>query len=418
MKLFVSLIRDTLVVGLLSLSLMGSGCSPSNEYVPPPPPTVSVARPLQQTVTDYLEETGTTEAVQQALVQARVRGVLEEIRFEQGQDVQKGDVLYVIERQVYEAEVNRLQAAVEVAEARRLEADARYQRAIPLVDKQVMSREEGEERKAELAVAKANVVAAEAELAQAEIDLEYTTVVSPIDGRAGKTLVKLGNLVEPGTPLTTIVDYESIYANFNISERQLLELSSNKGDGESRRDIQSISIYLRRATDEGYPFEGKLDYADLAVDQSTGTFLVRGIIPNPNREIVPGLFVRVRLPIGVLRDALIVPRTAVGFDQEGRYLLAVDDRQKAERRDVRLGPELGDVQVVLDGLSPSDRVIIRGVQRAREGQSVTPEEVASPVLPPEAAAVESTDRNAGSSVPTDSAEPEVVLDAAKGPSPE
>lgn len=466
--------------------MLTTGCPPSNEFVPPPPPTVTVAKPLVETVTNYLEETGTTEAVDKVEIRARVRGFLEQINFTQGDEViadngdpeKDDDVLYVIEQQLYVANVNKAKAAVAVARAEYENARARYQRAIPLAQKDAISREELEERRAESSVAMSKIYAAEAELREAQINLDYTEITSPISGRIGKTLVKLGNLVDgsEATHLATVIKYDPIYANFNISERdllQILEETPSEEDKQNDRRLRAIlraivefrqandgnwpddleqvrkyvkgnfggelmtnpvtgddpgyeyvkpqpdsdgnveprtiilyqlrggsrvedpdelavgyanghhsgerKIFLKRANDEGFPFQGYFDYADLAVDQSTGTFLVRAIFDNTDLQILPGLFVRLRVPIGQVEDALLVPSVAVASDQQGPYVFVVNSEDEVERRNVRLGAQLGEMQVVLKGLRAEDSVIIAGVQRARVGAKVNAN---STTLPP------------------------------------
>ena len=368
--------RRPAVVSLLSLwAVAAFGCGQANQYEPPPPPSVTVAKPLVKTVTNYIEETGTTEAVEYVEVRARVRGFLEQINFEPGADVMAGDVLYVIEQAEYQAKVAAARADLDAKGVALTKAEIEYGRQQKLF--------------VDAATAETNVVAAQADrdgaiamqaasqaaLDQAKLNLEYTEVRTPIDGRVGKTLVKVGNLVgdSGATHLTTVISYDPIYANFNINERVFLSLIVRRSrDERIEADQNEIPFFLARAGDDGFPFEGHFNYADLAVDQSTGTYAIRGIFPNPDQKIVPGLFVRVRIPIGIQEDALLIPELALGADQAGRYALVVSSQNIVERRNVTVGIKDGDMVVIDEGLGPDDWVVIQGVQRARAGAEVKP----------------------------------------------
>ncbi len=356
--------------------LLAIGCGRRNEYEAPPPPPVTVVHPLQQTVTNYLEETGTTEAVEMVDIRARVTGFLEQVKFEPGTNIKQGDVLYVIEQRQFKAEVAAAGADLEAKQAALDKAEIEYEREQRMFEENATSERNVVRTKAERDGALATVDAAIAALDRAQLDLDYTEVSTPIDGRVGKTLVKLGNLVDgnEATHLTTVIQYDPIYANFNISERALLQLLAQMPAKDERQtDHSQLKFYLQRADDQGFPFEGQFDYADLAVDQSTGTFAIRGIFPNPNDEIVPGLFVRIRIPIGTQENALLVPEQALASDQAGRYLLTVNSENMVERRNVTAGAKHGNLVVIDEGLRPDDRVIIEGVQRARPGGEVDPQ---------------------------------------------
>jgi RND family efflux transporter MFP subunit len=339
---------------------------------------VTVAQPVQKTVINYLEETGTTEAVEQVQVRARVKGFIEEVKFEPGSNVEAGDSLYQIEPELFEARVEAAQADLMAEQARREKAKIERDRQVNLQkqDPGATSEVAVVAAQAEYQAAEASVKAAQAGLDQAKLDLSYTNVTAPISGRVGKTLVKVGNLVgdAEATHLTDIVSYDPIYANFNISERALLELNRPAGADERERvNEQQHPIDLRRANDQGFPYHGHLDYADLTVSQSTGTFAIRGIFPNRQREIVPGLFVRVRIPIGQQDDALLVPERATAADQVGQYVYVVNAEDTVERRDVTLGTKDGDMVVVSQGLQLDEWVLIDGLQRARPGAKVKPD---------------------------------------------
>lgn len=383
-----------LVCGLV-LTIV-SGCAEQNVYEKPPPPQVKVARPLQQTVTSYLEETATTEAVGRVDVRARVEGFLQTVNFEPGTMVKEGDPLYQIEPEIYEARVAAAEATLLAAQAQRKQAQIEKDR-----QERVQSRDAGATSESAVVAAQATyesadaaVKAAEARLKQARIDRSYTKVTSPLTGRVGKTLVKEGNLVGEGvaTVLTTVIQYAPIYANFNISERSLLQLreqnraaddmdlgSDGEGDPAKSSSVQKmphIPMFLKRMNDKDFRFQGTVEYADLAVDQSTGTFMMRGLFSNEDLEILPGLFVQIRIPIGKIEDALLVPERSTAADQAGRYVLVVNkESNQVERRNIVQGTKVGDMIVVEEGITADDLVIIEGLQRSRPGVEVKPEPI-------------------------------------------
>jgi RND family efflux transporter MFP subunit len=364
---------------LVGLSLGAlAGCQRANEYVPPPPATVTVAQPIRQDVVTYIEETGTTEAVETVNLRARVEGFLEEIKFQDGDDVKAGDILFVIDKKPFLAECKIAEAALKVAEAEAKDAEAKYRRAIPLAQTGAVSQEELVEKAATYEVSRSAIEAARANLAKAELDLSYTDVESPIDGRVSDRLVDRGNFVgrTMTTHLATVISYDPIYANFNISEPELLRILKRgpRREGTQELDKTKIKFYMSLQDETGFPHEGHYDYADLAVESGTGTFRIRGVFPNPEpRVITPGMFVQIRVPTGTLKDALLVPEAALASDQAGRHLMVVNSENKVERRNVEMGIKLQDMQVVTEGLRADDWVIIEGLQRARPGSIVTPE---------------------------------------------
>lgn len=367
---------------LVVLVTAAAGCSRPNEYQAPPPPEVAVAYPVQQSVTDYVVETGTTEAARQAEVRARVTGFLEEIRFEPGQEVSEEDVLYLIQQREFKAKLDSAKAELTAREVELDTAETEYKREKSLQEKNATTDRNVVLVKAKRDAAQAAVKLAAAKVELAQMDMDDTEVRALIDGRVGRTLVKVGNLVDgtERTPLTTIVDYDPIYANFTISERQLLAMLEKTGSRKDRveNNKEKLKLYLQRASDDGFPFEGQFDYADLAVDQGTGTYMVRGVFPNPRQEIIPGLFVRIKIPLGTIENALLIPEQAVGSDQRGDFVLVVTDEDDVERRKVTLGIRHDGMVVIAEGITPGDRVIVDGLQRARPGAPVRAEEVELP----------------------------------------
>lgn len=390
----------------VALVLPAIGCTrPANEYVAPPPPGVTVMTPIKQTITRFVEENGETEAVGRAEVRARVRGFIEAIEFEPGQTVGVDTILYLIEDDEYQATVNSMtaevtaaEAAISVAKSQVLTAQAEADRASREFARQKTLRDQNstsqteydqslaadEAAKAMRAAAQSAVDSAEAVLKQARANLEkanlnlsYTRVTAPIAGRVTKTDLKLGNLVEVGAELAAVVDDSKIYANFSISDRQMLELRKARdatSEGRvSQAEWSQVPVFLRRETDDGFPFEGRLNYVDQeGVKAATGTLSLRAVFDNAKGQLFPGLFVRVRMPVAEQPDALIVPARAVLQDRVGAFVLVAGQDDKVERRDVKVGEQAEGWTVIDDGLEEDDRVIVEGLQRARPGAPVQP----------------------------------------------
>jgi len=404
------------VSALLVAFLSGlPGCQQQNVYQKPPPPPVTIAHPVVKTVIDSLSYTGTTSAVEMVDVRARVEGFLQSIEFAEGKFVKQNDLLFQIDPQPYEAALAEAQANVEMAKSRLQSAEAELARAqaeVANAEAQVRRLEQAirqtpgavteedldlkrtavltakaavDAARAAIASANAQISANEAAVIAAELNLSYTRVRSPIDGRAGRKMVDIGNLVGAGEQslLTSVVRYDPIHVFFAISESDLLQFTR---EAITRRDVDGANneleldkiIYLGLSDEEGYPHEGRADYADLAVDQSTGTYMVRGVFSNPKRLIPPGAFVRIRCPRREIEATLVDPH-AVGRDQSGAYLLVLGEDNVVERRPVELGNKFDGLQSVKGALSPEDRVIIYGLQRARPGEKVAPQAVNSEV---------------------------------------
>ena len=387
-----------------SFLCLGLACTPSsNEYVAPPPPKVTVARPVQQDVTLFIQENGQTEPVEEAEVRARVRGFIEQITFEAAQKVSRGDPLYRIEKDQYEADREAALAALaaananvsiaianqEKAAAEVTQSQADYDRKSELVRNKVISQAEFElalstrdSAAANLAAAKANLEAAQAQiktvaaaLKQAELNLGYTEVTAPISGRVSKTFVKLGNLVNNGDELARVISDDHIYVNFSISDRMLLRLMGNRASKDERHDRQwrNFPVFVKTERQQAGWLEGRLDYIDQeGVDQETGTFALRGVFDNSAGELVPGLFVQVRLPVAQKQSALLIPLLAVQKSQLGDFVLVVDSNNMVERRSIALGEEIEQWVLVSDGLTAEEAIIIDGILRARPGTEVEP----------------------------------------------
>lgn len=368
--------------GLMALLLLAAvwlpACEgPENKYVAPPPPKVTVAPPVQRDVTASMVYTGTTRAFESVDIRARVQGMLRKMDFVPSSMVKKGDLLFVIEPEPFQAKVDEALADLAVARAQLKLAEATLKRKANAYKDRAVSEVEVITAEAERDQAKAGIKAAQAKVEVAKIDLGYTHIHAPISGRISRNLVDIGNLVGRGeaTLLSTIVNDRPMFVYFNVSERDILQASKNQDHGHDFEDEWGKrKIYLGMADETGFPHQGVLDYIDNVVDHNTGTISVRGNFPNKDTAILPGLFVRVRIPIRKIENALMVPQAAVGADQAGQYLLVVNAKDEVEYRKVKLGPVDQGMVTIMKGLKAGERVIVQGLQRARPGVKVTPVE--------------------------------------------
>ena len=362
--------------------------SKRNEYVEPPPPRVTVAQPVQQEVINYLEFTGTTQAYEEADIQARVGGFLQSMHFIPGTQVKKGDLLFVIDPKEYQAELNASMAELKAARAMHHRAEIEYERAKRVFDQGAGRETDVVRWRGERDVTLATIERAKAKVERAKLDMSYTQIISPISGRIGRNLVDLGNLVGEGEPtlLARVTRFDPMYVYFNLNERDLLRLMTtyreaikSKGYNPDRESDShaDIPLFLGLANEEGYPHEGIFEYADSSVDTATGTIQLRGVFENPGPAAVllPGLFTRLRLPIGRKADALMVSERAIGADQSGNYLLTVGSDNMVAKKPINMGQLVDGLRVIEEGLEPGERVIVKGLQRARPGARVDPEQI-------------------------------------------
>jgi RND family efflux transporter MFP subunit len=345
---------------------------------PAAPPAVPVVRPRTQTVSDTLEVTGNAAAVNQVKLIARVVGFLDQIHFEDGALVKKGDLLFSIQQDQYKAQLQQAQAQLQGQQAALLYAKTEVGRYASLLKRDAATQVDVDHWTFERASAEANIAAAQAQVALAQLNLGYTDIRAPFDGQMGKHLVDVGNVVGGNgqeAALADIVQLNPIYVVANLSVQQALQIRSNLDQRRLTLDeLHKVPIDAALSDESGYPHHGTLEYVAPAIDQATGTLLVRGVVENPDRTLVPGIFVKVRLPMGkVLQSALMVPDRALQEDQGGRYLLLLDQDDVVRQRYVQLGELIGSLRVITSGLKPDDRVVVGELWRAAPGTKVTPQ---------------------------------------------
>lgn len=346
-----------------------------NSFVPPPSPTVEVAPPVQKNITRYLEATGNTAPIKVVDLVARVQGVLQSINYKDGTFVKQGTTLFTIEPETYKLKLDQAQASEAGLQALLKQSDAEFKRQSELVAKQYASQATFEQANAARDSAQANLQQAQVSTKIAAVNYGYTSVTAPFDGIVSAHMVSVGELVGVTSPtqLATIVQLDPIYVNFNVSEQDVLRIRAEaQRRGLKPTDIVNIPVEVGLQTETGYPHSGKLDYAAPTLNQSTGTLAVRGVLPNENRVLLPGYFVRVRVPVEESVKALLVPDVALGSDQGGRYVLVVNSNDVVEQRKVAVGPLEGNLRVIEKGLAPEDRVVIAGILRTIPGQKVNP----------------------------------------------
>lgn len=358
-----------------------AACGESNTYVPPPPPKVTVATPEKRPVVIYLESTGTAAAVNSTNLVARVPGFLTSINYKDGDLVKKGTVLFTIEPESYDLKYKQAQAAEAAAAATLKQTQADYERQADLVSKGSASKAQLDTSTANRDTAQGNYQQAQVSTQLAKINYSYTSVTAPFDGIVTARTVSVGEYVGANnqpTVLATIVQHDPIYVNFSLNERDVLRVREEiRRRGLTPDDIKKVPVDVGLQTEQGYPHKGTLDYAAPTVDASTGTLSVRALLENPNRVLLPGLFMRVRVPVERRDSALLVPDVALGSDQSGRYVYVVNKDNVVEQRNVEVGPLESTMRVINKGVAEGDRVIVAGLLRAIAGQKVEPE-TASP----------------------------------------
>jgi multidrug efflux system membrane fusion protein len=360
-------------------ALLLAGCGGAkNAYVPPPPPKVQVAQPLQRPVTEYLELTGNTAAFASVDLVARVQGYLTSINYKDGATVKKGDQLFGIERDQYQQQLDQAQATLGANQATLEYNTAEYNRQATLARQDFASQATAQQWKANQDQAAAQVMSAKAAIELAKINLGYTNVQAPFDGVVTNHLVDVGALVGYSGPtkLATIIQTDPLYVYFTLSEPQILSIQRNlarHGVALRTTGLSDVPVEFGLQGEEGYPHKAHMDYASPQVDFATGTLTARALYDNRDDAILPGLFVRVRTPIAEHKKALLTRNDAIGTSQEGSYVLVVGPDNVVQRKVVTTGVRDGQLRVIESGLKPNDWVVTEGVQRAFPGAKVDPQ---------------------------------------------
>jgi len=375
-------IRSVMAWGITSLLLVTLGaCQEKTAYKPPPPPRVTVSKPMRQEVTDYLELTGNTQAVNTVQLRARVQGYLEKVFFQDGQVVKKGQPLFQIERDTYVAKLKQAEGQILTQEARLNHAKTEFARFSSLVQQRAAAQTDVDQWRDTRDSAEGALREAKAARDLARLDLNYTLVTAPFDGRIDRRLVDPGNLVGAGenTLLAQMSQLDPIYVYFTVNDLDLRRLLRETGGIPGQTQAKKPPILVGLPNEEGYPHQGYLDFAAVSLTTTTGTLLLRGVLSNPHGDILPGLYARVRLAVAEKSAALLVPQKAVGYDQIGSYVLVVDDKNVVERRNVKTGPVVNGSIVIDEGLTGNERVVVEGLLYAVPGREVTPEPERAPL---------------------------------------
>jgi multidrug efflux system membrane fusion protein len=379
--------RSLILLPLLAALL--AGCKPENKFQPPPPPEVKVAVPLAQNVIPYDELTGNTVAFATVDLVARVEGFLISQNYVDGSVMKKGDTLFVIEQTMYKAQVKEAEAQLDGAKAQLLNAEAEFTRQETLLRQNVTAQNTYDQAKAKRDSARANVENSQGNLTIAQTNLGYTTVQAPFDGIVSKHLISVGELVGNGksTKLATIVQLDPIYVEFNVSEQDVLKIRQNLANRRlTVEELGKIPLDIGLMNEEGYPHTGFMNYVAPEIDAQTGTILVRGLFNNPNRDLIPGFFARIRVPMGLGSTAvLLIPNRVIAEDQAGKYALVVNKDNVVEQKRIKTGQLLvGGLRVITAGLAADDRVVLTTNGQAVPGGKVVPKQETIPPPPPSA----------------------------------
>ena len=361
--------------------LFPAGCTQKQQSAPPPAPKVTVSQPVREDIVDYLEFSGNTQAVNTVQLRARVEGYLDGVYFRDGAVVKKDQLLFLIQQNTYFAMLQQAEGNVLNEKALLEHAKTELARFTKLYEQKAASDTDVENWRNQRDTAQAGLLSAEAQRDLAKLNLGYTWVVAPFTGRMDRRLVDPGNLVGSGgtsTVLAELTQIDPLYLYFNISETDVpphmrdARAASLKSSNSAAK-AEKIPVFMGQVNEEGYPHEGYLDFASSSVNISTGTLLVRGIFPNPDGKMLPGQFAKVRLPVGKKDSAILIPQTAVSYDQLGNYALIVNESNTVERRNVKTGAQKNHRYVIEEGITGDEWVVTNGMLKAVPGKQVTPE---------------------------------------------
>ena len=377
------------IVLLCALATLVASCGEGPKQGGPPPPAVTIAKPAKRTVTDFDEYVGRFAAINSVEVRARVSGYLEGVHFKDGQIVKQGDLLFTIDKRPFQNTLEQARANLAQAKSNLTFTEADYTRGQQLVRDKTITDQTFEQRSQAYRNAQASVSNNEAAVRQAELDIEFTELRAPVNGRIGDRRVSPGNLVTGGTAgnttlLATIVSTDPIYFEFTFDEASFLryERMSKTGNDIASRSA-GVQVALKLIDEQNFAHNGDMDFVDNAIDRSTGTIRGRALFANPNNIFTPGMFARVRVPGSPSYEALLVPDAAIGTEQARKFVLAVNADNTVVPKYVTLGQTTTDnLRVIKNGLSPDDRVIVNGLLRARPGQKVTPQDEGKPGAAP------------------------------------
>jgi RND family efflux transporter MFP subunit len=360
------------------------GCTRPTSVAPATPVAVTVSVPVEREVTDHSDFTARTEAVDSVVVKSHVWGYLQKVNFKEGDLVKKDAVLFEIDPRPYEALLNQAKAKVRQDEAQLAFDVAELERSQLAFDRKAASQSDLDKARAAKDIDLANIEADKALVASRQLDLDYTKVTAPVNGRASRYVVTIGNLIQGGdqnggTTLTTIVSVDPMYANFDPDEHTALRVRqlAREGKSDSPRD-GGYPVFLGLENETGYPHRGTINFVDNQVNPRTGTIRLRGVFENKDQVFIPGLFGRVRVPLGRPHKALLVSDRALDTDQGQKILYIVDDKNEVSSRPVSIGALHDGLREITDGLKPGERVIVTGIQLVRPGVTVEPKLVSMP----------------------------------------
>ncbi|MCG7802630.1 efflux RND transporter periplasmic adaptor subunit [Enterobacter sp. D2] len=355
-------------LGAMLLSVLLVGCDNSvAQNAAPPAPAVSAADVVVKSISQWDSFNGRIEAVESVQLRPRVSGYIDKVNYTDGQEVKKGEVLFTIDDRTYRAALEQAQANLARAKTQASLAQSEANRTDKLVNTNVVSREEWEQRRSAATQAQADIRAAQAAVDAAQLNLDFTKVTAPIDGRASRALITSGNLVTAGdtaSVLTTLVSQKTVYVYFDVDESTYLHYQNlaRSGQGASSNHT-ALPVEIGLTGEEGYPHQGKVDFLDNQLTPSTGTIRMRALLDNAQRQFTPGLFARVRLPGSAEFKATLIDDKAVLTDQDRKYVYIVDKEGKAQRRDITPGRLADGLRIVRQGLNPGDKVIVEGLQK-------------------------------------------------------